>query len=92
MRREPWWPGLVAVAHTLPYDLAVMGNGGPPAELARITAPTLALDGAESDPWGGEAAAAVAAAVPGARRVTVPGQTHEVDESVLAPYLVDFFA
>jgi hypothetical protein len=34
----------------------------------------------------------VAAAVRGARLVTVPGQGHAVDARVLAPVLAEFFA
>jgi hypothetical protein len=33
----------------------------------------------------------VAAAVPGSRHVTLPDQVHQVDATVLAPVLVEFF-
>jgi hypothetical protein len=37
-------------------------------------------------------AAALAAAIPGARHQTLEGQTHEVAADVIAPALVAFFA
>jgi hypothetical protein len=41
-RKLPVWPGLEAIAHTIAYDAACMGNGAPPsARLATITRPTL---------------------------------------------------
>lgn len=48
-RNSPMWPGLEAIAHTLAYDAACMGNGQPPtARLARITRPTLVATGGGS--------------------------------------------
>lgn len=94
MRLMPWmWRKLTAVAHTLPYDAAVMGDWTPPLRLlAGISTPTLAMAGERTDPRLQRAARAVAEAVPSARHRTLPGQTHAVKAAVLAPALVDFLA
>jgi pimeloyl-ACP methyl ester carboxylesterase len=98
-RSSPVWPGLEALAHTLAYDAACMGDGRPPADrLARITRPTLVATGGaspESFVGGGgdffaKAADAIAASVPQAERVTIEGQTHMVDPKALAPVLERF--
>ncbi|MCU1524663.1 MAG: alpha/beta hydrolase [Microbacteriaceae bacterium] len=92
VKQAPFWPGMVAMAHTLPYDLALTGDGRVPTDrLAAITASTLVMDGGTSPGWAGRAAASVAAAIPGARRLTVEGQDHGVDQTVLAPLLAEFF-
>jgi pimeloyl-ACP methyl ester carboxylesterase len=99
-RSSPMWPGLEAIAHTLPYDAACMGDNRPPSDrLARITRPTLvAVGGGSPDSFvagGGDffarAADAIAAGIPRAQRLTVEGQTHMVDPKVLAPVLERFF-
>jgi pimeloyl-ACP methyl ester carboxylesterase len=93
MRQAPFWAGLESVAHTMPYDLALMGDTTLLSERAPlVTVPTLVLDGGDSPPWGRKSADAVAAAVPGAERRTLEGQTHEVAPEVLAPVLAEFFA
>jgi pimeloyl-ACP methyl ester carboxylesterase len=92
MRHSDFWPDLVALAHTLPYDLALSGNGVVPTErLAGITAPTLAMDGGASDPWAALAADAVVTAVANGERETLAGQTHQVDQAVLATSLGAYF-
>jgi pimeloyl-ACP methyl ester carboxylesterase len=99
-RSSPVWPGLEALAHTLAYDAACMGNGRPPtARLATITRPTLvATGGASPDSFVGgggdffeQAADAIAASIPQAERLTIEGQTHMVDPKALAPVLERFF-
>lgn len=93
MTRQPWWPGMLAVAHTLPYDLALVGDGLVHADrIGAIAAPTLLIDGAESPAWAGTAASVAAEAIPGARRLTLDGQDHNVDPAALAPVLIGFFA
>lgn len=92
MQHSDFWPDLVALAHTLPYDLALSGNGVVPRQrFAEITAPTLAMDGGASDPWAALAADAIVAAVVRGERETLAGQTHQVDQAVLAESLATFF-
>ncbi len=92
MRLMPWvWRKMKAVAHTLPYDAAVMGGFRvPTARLAQIRVPTLALHGSRTDVRLQQAARAVADAVPGALHRTLEGQTHNVAPSALAPAVVEF--
>jgi pimeloyl-ACP methyl ester carboxylesterase len=93
LRLLPWiWRRLEAVAHTLPYDTAVMNEFTvPTARFASITIPTLAMHGSKSDVRLQKATRAVAAAVPGAHHLTLPGQTHNVKPAVLVPAVVKFF-
>lgn len=97
MRESPMWAGMEAVAPTLPYDGAVMGDGmaGQPfraGQWASVTAPTLVLDGGDSPAWMHNGVAALAAALPNARRETLLGQTHAVAPEVVAPVLRAFFS
>jgi pimeloyl-ACP methyl ester carboxylesterase len=92
MRLTPAWARLKAVAHTLPYDLRIMGDFSLPADrLASITVPTLVVHGAKSPDVLQSAAAAVADSVPGANRHSLAGQRHAVSWRVLAPVLTTFF-
>jgi pimeloyl-ACP methyl ester carboxylesterase len=92
MQVMPWvWRKLKAVAHTLPYDAAVMsGFKVPTARLASVKVPTLAMHGSKTDTRLQDAARAVAAAVPGAQHRTLEGQTHNVSPAVLTPAVVEF--
>jgi hypothetical protein len=77
----------------MPYDMKLMGDAALLSERApTIGVPTLVLDGGASEPWGRRSADAVAAAVPGAERATLEGQTHEVASAPLAPVLAEFFS
>ncbi|MFF1354372.1 alpha/beta fold hydrolase [Streptomyces sp. NPDC058297] len=92
-RRAPWWPDMEAVAPTLAYDDAVMGDGLVPRErLASVTVPVLAVAGGASPAWMHEAAREVAEAVPDGTYRTLNGQTHAVDPDALGPLLTDFFS
>jgi hypothetical protein len=48
MEGAPWWPGLEALTHTLPYDIALTGDQGIPAALSAIAIPVLVLGGSAS--------------------------------------------
>jgi pimeloyl-ACP methyl ester carboxylesterase len=90
-RSSPVWPTVEAIAHTLAYDAACLGDRGPPtARLARIEQPTLVLTGGRDD-FFERAADAVAARLPHARRHVLVGQSHAVDAKPLAPVLERFF-
>ncbi|WP_329221301.1 alpha/beta hydrolase [Streptomyces sp. NBC_01485] len=91
-RRSPMWAGMEAIAPTLAYDDAVMGDGLVPRErLASVGVPVLGVAGEASAPWLREAVRAVAEAVPQGTYRTLEGQTHMVDPNVLAPVLAEFF-
>jgi alpha-beta hydrolase superfamily lysophospholipase len=92
MRQAPMWPGMEALASTLAYDAAVMGDSLVPAGVvASVEAPTLVLDGGETGAWAANAARALTAALPDAARRTLDGQDHNVAWDVLAPVLREFF-
>jgi len=92
MRMMPWiWRKLQAVAHTLPYDAAVMSEFRiPRVRFATIRRPTLVMNGSKTDPRLRTAARAITEVVPGARYRELPGQTHNVKPQVLVPAVVEF--
>lgn len=96
----PVWPALVALAPTLRYDAACLGEGPPPAaRLAKVTQPVLLSTGAVMDPHSsglpvdffGAAADAAAACLPDAHRLTIEVAGHVADPSVLGPFLSRFY-
>ena len=92
MRQAPMWPMFEAVAPTLAYDAAAMGDSSVPVEQAgEIRVPTLVMAGGVSPDSMQQAARDVAAAVPHAQYRTLEGQTHQVAVEVLAPVLIEFF-
>jgi len=92
MRLMFWiWRKLAAVAHTLPYDAAVMTAFRiPRARFASIGVPVLVMNGSKTDARLREAALAIAHAIPGAGYRELPGQTHNVNPDVLTPAAVEF--
>jgi pimeloyl-ACP methyl ester carboxylesterase len=95
LRLLPMWKRMTAIAHTLPYDLRIVighAQGRPLREgyYAGVTAETLVIAGGKSPEYMRNAQAAIAAAVPGARLETLPGQTHMIKPKVLAPVLRAF--
>lgn len=92
MEASPGWAHMEAIAHTLPYDLAICADlFMPVGRLASIQVPTLALSGGASPDWARNTVAAVAAAIPGAQHTSLDGQTHAAADDVLAPVLAKFF-
>ena len=92
MRLMPWiWRKLQAVAHTLPYDAAVMtGFRIPRARFASIRVPVLVMNGTKTDSRLKAAARAIASVVPGGQHRELAGQTHNVKADVLTPPVVEF--
>jgi pimeloyl-ACP methyl ester carboxylesterase len=96
MRLMPVFSKLKAVAHTLPYDFAIVAGQqrGRPLPMDRWTAytqPTLVMMGGKSPAWMRSANQALAAVLPHAELRTLAGQTHMVSEKAVAPVLIDFF-
>jgi pimeloyl-ACP methyl ester carboxylesterase len=84
-----------AAAHTLPYDLRILGDTGRgrPLDAARwsgVSAPAIVLDGGRSPRYMRHAARAFSQALPKAGYRTLPGQTHLVKASVVAPAVREF--
>jgi RNA polymerase sigma factor (sigma-70 family) len=91
MRQSPYWPGMEAIAPTLLYDAAVMGDSTVPADrLGGIGVPTLVLDGGASPQFLRDASTEIAAAIPNAERRTLEGQDHNVAPDVIVPVVTDF--
>ena len=94
MRQNPIFPLFEAVGHTLVYDAAELGaeSAVPTEKAARLTVPTLTVDGSESYPFMHTAALALAKTMPHGEQRTLQGQTHEVAPEALAPVLIEFFS
>jgi pimeloyl-ACP methyl ester carboxylesterase len=94
MRLMPWiWRKLEAVAHTLPYDAAVMTAFRiPRARFASVATPVLVMNGSKSDLRLKNAARAISETVPGAQHRELAGQTHNVKPDALTPAVVEFLA
>lgn len=95
----PFWPALRALAPTLRYDAACLGDGPPPTgRLAMVRQPVLLTTGAVTDPhmpglpvdFFGEAADAAAASLPDAKRTTIEVAGHMADPAVLGPVVAAF--
>jgi pimeloyl-ACP methyl ester carboxylesterase len=87
----PIFSKLKAVAHTLPYDSAVMrGFRLPKERAASIRVPTLVMAGSKTQPRLLEAIDTLARTIPGAKKVILEGQTHNVAAQALAPPVIDF--
>jgi pimeloyl-ACP methyl ester carboxylesterase len=89
------WSWLTGLAHTLPYDYALLRPdlGVPTERLSGVRVPTLVVVGGNSFDWLQTAAQLVAEAIPAARYVTLEGEDHavlerpEVLRSILVPFL-----
>jgi pimeloyl-ACP methyl ester carboxylesterase len=91
-RTQPFWQAQEAIAHTLAYDAAVMGDYSLPVEVASsVRVPTLVLAGGASFPFMRETAWALAEILPQGRHRILEGQEHNVDSAVLSPVLEEFF-
>lgn len=91
VRLMPMWKQLKAVAHTLPYDMSIVGNCELPQAVSSISIPTLVIGGEKSPIGLRHAVRAVAGAIPNARQRELKGQNHNVSMPVLAPVLDEFF-
>jgi len=91
IRESPGWPGMVALATTLAYDDAAMGDSLVPLDLAAgLRIPTLTLAGGASPEFLSYGVRTLADAVPGARFGVVEGQDHDVSAAAIAPHLLEF--
>jgi predicted ATPase/pimeloyl-ACP methyl ester carboxylesterase len=92
MRSAPTWAALEAVAHTISYDMAIMGDFQLPGRWAAVTVPTLILDGGESARWRQHAARVAAATMPNASHRTLAGHAHDAPPEILAPLMTEFYS
>jgi pimeloyl-ACP methyl ester carboxylesterase len=100
MRQAPFWPMMEAVAPSLVYDATVMfGRNFTPqkALLEKIAVTVLALSGDVSMPGGStaympKAAQAIANMVQNGKYQLLTGQSHDVNNEVIAPVLAKFYS
>jgi pimeloyl-ACP methyl ester carboxylesterase len=94
MRMMPWvWRKLKSVAHTLPYDAAIMTEFRVPRmRFASVRTPVLVLNGSKTDARLKTAARVVAESIPGAQHRELPGQSHNVNPHVLVEGTLAFLA
>lgn len=76
MRTEPSWQGRLAAAHTIVREFADGEYEFEPARFRSLAVPTLLLVGEHSPPVLTRPSHALASALPHARVVVLPGQTH----------------
>ena len=87
----PIFSKLKAVAHTLPYDAAVMGDWSIPAGLAsNIKIPTLIGGGDKSPITLHHAVKQLAEIIPHNTFKIFKGQDHNINAKVLAPAMIEF--
>jgi|SRR6476619_2544577 hypothetical protein len=87
------WSKLKAVAHTLPYDGAIVahyqrGRSLPARHWAAVTVPTLVMDGGKSPQWMRRGNRALSLALPNALYRSLEGQTHMLKPKAHAPTLI----
>lgn len=96
MKASRAWPGMLSMAPTLAYDNAILGDDRsvPVRVASQVKAITLVMDGGASVgpmPFMRTTANKIGESVPGAQRVVVEGQAHDVSAKALAPILLKFF-
>ena len=87
MKLFPMWKTMRGVAHTLPYDAAVMDGFRVPARYAKVKVPTVVAFGSKTAPPLKAGARAVAAKVPKARLEEVPKANHGIKPQAMRPAL-----
>jgi pimeloyl-ACP methyl ester carboxylesterase len=88
----PVWSKLKAVAHTLPYDAAILQGFTIPTKIAAaVTIPTLVVNGEKSPVSLRNASQKLAKAIPGAQLKALKGQTHNVSAKAIVPVLMEYF-
>jgi pimeloyl-ACP methyl ester carboxylesterase len=91
-KTQPFWADQEEIAHTLAYDARIMADYSLPLELAaRVSMPALVVAGGADFPFMRETAQAIADALPNGEVRFLDGQGHNVDPTVLAPVLKEFF-
>ncbi len=92
-RSQPWWQKTEGLAHTLAYDARIMSDYRIPLDTAKsVEVPSLVVAGGADMPWMRDTATALADALPNGDARLLDGQGHDVDPTLLAPVLVEFFA
>jgi pimeloyl-ACP methyl ester carboxylesterase len=93
----PMWKKVTAVAHTLPYDFAIVlpfeqGEPLPAGYYTSVDVPAVVIAGGKSPAYLRNAQAAIAEQLPQGRLVVLPGQTHMVRAKATTPVLREIFS
>ncbi|WP_327144827.1 alpha/beta fold hydrolase [Nocardia sp. NBC_01327] len=92
MRNAPFRPALEAMAHTLVYEMTILGGVVHPADsAAAVSVPTVVMVGEQSPPMLHDSAAAIASANSTFRLHVLAGQNHDIAPSVVSLMLKDQF-
>lgn len=90
---SPMWPTLEALAPTLAYDNAVMGDYALPLDrLAGVRVPTLVVDGDQSADWARHSVKHLVEALPRGSGHTLLGHSHLLVPHAVAPVIAGFCA
>lgn len=93
MRASPFWKTAIAMAHTLPYDAAIMGDCTIPAEkLNNLKIPVWIGTGGKADMKTQLGAKELAESLPTSELEILEGYDHRIPMKVLAQILKDFFS
>ncbi len=95
LRLLPLWRRLKDAAHTLPYDLTILGDTQQGRPLPRdrwqhLSAPTLMTNGSKAPEWLAAGVRSLAELV-GATYQVLPGQTHNVKPAAIGGVVTEFF-
>ncbi|GLV54435.1 alpha/beta hydrolase [Dictyobacter sp. S3.2.2.5] len=91
LRDAPFRPALEAITQSLVYDATIIGKMDLLAQrLDSISIPTLLVSGEASPTMLSDAAQAITDALPHAQHRSLPGQTHDINASILAPVMETF--
>ena len=81
-----------SVAHTLAYDVAILGNFSLPVDMAsKINLPVIVIGGEKSPLKLRNAVKKVGQTISNAETSWLKGQTHNVSMKMLAPVLINYF-
>jgi pimeloyl-ACP methyl ester carboxylesterase len=94
VRESPLWPKLEALAPTLAYDRAAVGEDRsiPFGLAAKVRRPVLVMSGTLTAPFIVETARTLAGVFPDARYKVLEGQAHNFAAEAVAPELIEFLA
>ena len=92
MKLTPVWSKLKNVAHTLPYDVAILGDFSLPRERAASVKTATLISGGEKSPASmQQAVKKLSEVMPNSQLKMLKGQTHNVAGKAIAPALIEFF-
>ncbi len=95
MHLLPVWSKLTEIAHTIPYDLAIMGenaSGEPlrPERWSAVTVPVLVMYGDKSQTFFKHGAAATAQVLSHGEELVLPKANHNMKPSLVVPHITKF--